>query len=75
MNQSLLDSCSTQHESLLQPHQCRAHGVRIDDCPKQHRTIDGTNGTQSIMSMNAVILLLFDGLKFYMKITKPTPLR
>ena len=33
MNQSLLNSCPTQYESLLQPHQCRAHGVRIDDCP------------------------------------------
>ena len=41
MNQSLLDSCPTQYESLLQPHQCRAHGVRIDDCQTQHCKIDG----------------------------------
>ena len=72
MNQSLLDSCPTQYESLLQPHQCRAHGVRIDDCPIQHRTIDGNNGTQSIRIMDRIIPLQFDGLKCYMKITKPT---
>ena len=72
MNQSLLDSCPTQYESLLQPHQCRAHGVRIDDCPIQHRTIDGNNGTQSIRIMDKIIPLQFDGLKCYMKITKPS---
>ena len=31
MNQSLLDSCPNQKESLLQPHQSRAHGVFVDD--------------------------------------------
>ena len=62
MNQSLLDSCSTQYELLLQPHQYRAHGVRIDDCPIQHRTINGTNGTQSIRIIDKIIPLLFDGL-------------
>ena len=31
------------------------------------------NGTQYIKIMNEVIPLLFDGLKCYMKITKPTP--
>ena len=33
MNQSLIDMCPQQRESLLQPHQSRAHGVLIDDCP------------------------------------------
>ena len=55
MNQSLLDLCTTQYKSLLQPHQCRAHGVCIDDCPIQHRTIDGNNGTQSIRIMDKII--------------------
>ena len=45
LNQSLLELCSSQRESLLQPHQSRAHGDLIDDCPSHHKTITSLNGT------------------------------
>ena len=72
LNQSLIDLCSSQRESLLQPHQARAHGVMIDDCPTHHKTITGTPGSQRIKVADIVIPLLFDGLKSYLLLTKPT---
>ena len=50
MNQSLIDMCPEQRESLLQPHQSRAHGVLIDDCPTHRKTVGGTNGSQCIQT-------------------------
>ena len=48
MNQSLLDECSSQKESLLQPHQSCPHGVLINDCPVQHKHIDDSPDTADI---------------------------
>ena len=36
LNQALMNLCPSQRKSLLQPHQSRAHGVLIDDCPLHH---------------------------------------
>ena len=72
MNQSLLDSSPDQKESLLQPHQSRAHGVLIDDCPIQHRRIDGSSGTQCVQILDTKLPLEFDGLKCYLKLEKPS---
>ena len=73
MNQSLLDTCPQQMESLLQPHQSRAHGVLIDDCPFHHKRIDGCHGTQSVQILDTTLPLDFDGLKCYFNLAKPTP--
>ena len=48
MDQSLIDICPQQRESLLQPHQTRSHGVLINNCRTQHKIIGGTHGTQCI---------------------------
>ena len=43
MNQSLLDSCPTQYESLLQPHQYALHEPGIDEVAVMTRTELGMN--------------------------------
>ena len=72
MNPSLIDPCPDQRESLLQPHQSRAHGVLIDDFPLQHRQIDGSCGSQCVQVLDTVLPLTFDGLKCLFQIQKPT---
>ncbi len=72
IHQALIDENPNQVESLLQPHQCRAHGVAIDDCAKRHRHIDGSNGDQCIKVLNHRIPLFYDGYKCYLLLSKPT---
>ncbi len=72
INQALYDNNSTQQESLLQPHQARAHGVAIDDCAIRHRRIDGTSGGQCVQIGDTTLPLYFDGWKCYFAISLPT---
>jgi len=44
LNQCLLDSCSNQNESLLQPHQARAYGVVVNDVASRHLATDNKQG-------------------------------
>ena len=44
VNQALLNPTLTHYESLLQPHQCRAHGVIVDDTPTRYLGADGHPG-------------------------------
>mmetsp|Transcript_12883 Transcript_12883/g.18396 ORF Transcript_12883/g.18396 Transcript_12883/m.18396 type:complete len:193 (-) Transcript_12883:627-1205(-) len=73
INQALFDTNERQFEALLQPHQCRAHGVCIDDCALRHKHIDRSNGGQCIQVMQYTIPLYYDGFKCYLTTSKPSP--
>ena len=72
IHQALCDESSNQTEALLQPHQCRAHGVAIDDCAKRHQHIDGSHGEQCIQVLDSKIPLFYDGFKCYISTSNPT---
>ena len=72
-NQCLLDTDPLQTETLLQPHQARAHGVMVDDCAKRHSSITGQPGTQCIKIGPDTFDMYFDGWKTYFRVQKPTP--
>ena len=73
INQALLDTSEQQLEALLQPHQCRAHGVCVDDCATRHKHIDGSNGGQCIQVASYNLPLYYDGYKCYFITSKPSP--
>lgn len=72
VHQALIDTCSGQKEALLQPHQCRAHGVAVDDCASRHNHVDGSPGGQCIQVDDCRIPLYYDGYKCYLSVSKPT---
>ena len=72
LHQDLLDTNYKQLEPLLQPHQCQAHSVAIDDCAKRHCHINSSRGEQCIQVVDPPITLLYDGYKFYLVLRKPT---
>ena len=72
VNQALYDDHKDQKESLLQPHQARAHGVAVDDCSRLHRGVDGEPGSQCIQAGQHRVPLLYDGWKCYLAVSKPT---
>ena len=72
LNQCFLDRDSSQNEALLQPHQARSFGVRIDDCASCHLRADGEPGTQSIAIGDNTYPMHFDGWKCYFRISKPS---
>ena len=71
-NQCLLDTDPLQTETLLQPHQARAHGVLVDDCTKQHPSITGQPATQCIQIGSDKFEMYFYGWKTYFRVQKPT---
>lgn len=73
ISQELVNTCPSQGESLLQPHQNRAQGVLINDCPTQHKMINNINGTQCIQVVDTILPLHFDGLKYYFQLPMPVP--
>ena len=72
LNQCLLDSCSNQNESLLQPHQARAYGVVVNDVASRHLATDNKQGLQNLIVDGKILPLDFDGCKCYFSISKPT---
>ena len=66
INQAFLDSCESQFEALLQPHQACAFGVVIDDVAKWHNDRHGNPGGQCIVADGQKIDLHFDGWKCYL---------
>lgn len=72
VNQCLVDEDPEQTESLLQPHQLRAHGVLLDDVPPCHLRIDGNPGTLRLKVGETEVPLYFDGLKTYIICVRPT---
>lgn len=73
VNQCLVDPDPDQTETLLQPHQLRAHGVLfLDDIPPCHMRIDGTPGTLRLKVGETEIPLYFDGLKTFAICVRPT---
>lgn len=73
LNQALLDTGRRQRETLLQPHQLRAFGVIVDDCPSRHMSVTGQPGTQCLKVDGRKIPLYFDGWKCYLHLRKPSP--
>ena len=72
LNQCLLDLSPNQSESLLQPHQARAHGVIVNDVAKRHLATDKRQGAQNLVVDDIEIPLNFDGWKCYFTVSKPT---
>ena len=72
LNQCLLDLSANQSESLLQPHQARAHGVIVNDVAKRHLATDKRQGAQNLVVDDVEIPLNFDGWKCYFTVSKPT---
>lgn len=72
VNQCLVDTDPNQTETLLQPHQLRAHGVLLDDVPPCHLRIDGTPGTLRLKVGETEVPLYFDGLKTFAICVRPT---
>ena len=50
LNHFMVDEDPDQTESLLNPHQCRAHKVLMDDVAHTHRRFDGSFGEQKIIN-------------------------
>ena len=73
LNQGLLDTGRRQCETLFQPHQLRAFGVIVDDCPSRHLSVTGQPGTQCLKVDGRTIPLYFDGWKCYLRLRKPSP--
>ena len=59
-------------EALLQPNQARDFGTIVDDCAKIHTGTDGKPGGQYIRVPGVTILLLHDGWKAYLSVSKPS---
>ena len=72
LNNFLCEESPDQTESLLNPHQLRAHHVRVDDTARHHRNLDGSYGSQCIVVEGTTLPLHFDGFKAYFSISKPT---
>ena len=72
IHQCLLDRNPQQNEALLQPHQARAFGVKIDDCASCHLRSDGQPGTQCLSVDDIDFPMHFDGWKCYFRISLPT---
>ena len=72
LNQFMLDENPQQTESLLNPHQARAHQVMIDDKAVTHRRVDGNFGTQHFVVEGTSFPLHFDGYKMFISICEPT---
>ena len=72
LNQCFLDRDPSQHEALLQPHQCRDFGVFVDDCARCHLRSSDTTGGQCIRVGDDTIPMHFDGWKCYFRISRPT---
>lgn len=72
VNQALCDTHPEQTEALLQPHQCRAHSVAIDDVSRLHQHVDGSPGGQCIQIDDTCIPLFYDGYKSYLATSKPS---
>lgn len=72
IHQALINTCQNQTEALLQPHQCRSHGVAVDDCSHRHVHVDGSPGDQCIQCVEHRIPLYYDGYKCFLLISKPT---
>lgn len=72
IHQALIDTCPSQKEALLQPHQCRAHGTAVDDVASRHSHVDGSPGGQCIQVDTHRVPLFYDGYKCYLSISKPT---
>ena len=72
INQALYINDDSHYEALLQPHQARSHGTAVDDCARFHQDSDGNPGKQCIKVPGFTIPLLHDGLKAYLKISKPS---
>ena len=72
VNQALLDTNGCQSETLFQPHQMRAFGVIVDDCPSRHLSVTGQPGTQRLTVDGVSLPMYFDGWKCYMRLRKPS---
>ena len=72
INQALCDNDPFQTEALFQPHQLRAHGVRVDDCTSRHAGADGQPGGQCLITSSRKLDMHFDFWKCYFRIQKPT---
>ena len=72
VNQALLDTDRHQTESLLQPHQCRAHNTIVDECPRRYLSSNGAPGGQCIKTPDHTLDLHFDGWKCFLGISMPT---
>ena len=72
INQAFLDRSPDQKEALLATHQCRDHGVIIDNCATCHLRYDGSSGSQSINTPEGTFPFQFDGKKCYFQIRKPS---
>ena len=72
-HQSLLDPSPDQTESLLQPYQMAAHGVRMCLLPREAQRPNGEPGEQCLVHPNTLEHqpFFFDGL-CYVRLTKPT---
>ena len=69
----LLDRNPEENESMLLPHDARAHGVIIDDVSTEHFHADGTHGKQCAIVEGTELPFHFDEKMMYWCISKPTP--
>ena len=72
VNQACYYGDNDQTESLCLPYQAEQHGVRFDLTPAHRLNANGVNGSQKIIIEEKEIPLIFDGLKMYIKIRRPT---
>ena len=74
VHQALLDRHPQQREALLQPHQCRAHNLIVNDVATCHKGSDGKPGLQNIVdsSTGNTPPFYWDGWKLYLAISKPS---
>jgi hypothetical protein len=72
-HQALLDSSPDQTESLLQPYQMTAHGVRMCLLPREAQRPNGEPGEQCLVHPNTLVHhpFFFDGL-CYVRLSKPS---
>ena len=72
LNQFMVDENLEQTESLFNPHQAKAHHVRIDDTAKSQVRVDETPGEQKSVIEGNSFPFHFDGFKMFHSIRRPT---
>ena len=73
VHRGLCDKSSSQNESMLNPHQARAHSVIVDDLPTFWEHANGNPGLQALQMPDGIQFpLTFDGTKSFLSIRYPS---